>query len=39
VPLNCPCTIRSDVLSEDTFSCFEPEESPLMAELAKAGSK
>ena len=39
VQLDCPCTVNSRTLSGYTFSCFEPEESPLMAELAKEGAK
>jgi hypothetical protein len=35
VPFDCPCTVRVDALSSKNFSCFEPEDSPLMAELQK----
>ena len=39
VPLNCSITVRSSVLSEKTFSCFEPQGSPLITELGKVGVK
>ena len=35
VPFDCPCTIDVRTLSDQTYSCFEPEDSPLMAELLK----
>ena len=38
VPLDCPCTIRVEVFSSQTFSCFEPEGSLLMTKLAEVGA-
>ena len=35
VPFDCPCTVRAAALSNENFSCFEPEDSPLMFELQK----
>jgi len=35
VPFDCPCTVQISALSSKTFSCFESEDSPLMAELEK----
>ncbi len=35
VPFDCPCTVRVEALSSKNFSCFEPEDSPLMVELVK----
>jgi hypothetical protein len=35
VPFECPCTVRAEALSSRNFSCFEPEDSPLIAELQK----
>ena len=35
VVLDCPYTISTDVLTSETFSCFEPANSSLMAELVK----
>lgn len=37
VALDCPCTIDAEVLHSHSFSCFEPEDSPLMSELIKVG--
>lgn len=36
VVLDCPCTVKTDALDNESFSCFEPEDSALMAELEKA---
>jgi hypothetical protein len=35
VPFDCPCTVPASALTSKTFSCFEPEDSDLMAELEK----
>ena len=35
VPFDCPCTVHVQALASRSFSCFEPEDSPLMAVLAK----
>ena len=35
VPFDCPCTVSVEALTEDRHSCFEPEDSELMAELEK----
>jgi hypothetical protein len=35
VVFESPCTVSSDGLSDANFSCYEPEDSLLMAELQK----
>jgi hypothetical protein len=38
VPFDCPCTVRVVALAGQSFSCFEPEDSPLMFELQKVNA-